>query len=172
MSQSAHLRSKEPATALAGPYGHPFHAIAVTIPIGAWSASIVFDIIGLVSDYPGVYAAGSRILILIGLVGAVLAAILGLVDLSRLEKKTPARRVALTHMTINLCAMVVWIVSLAIRQSQSDAIPVVAFVLSLAAFAGLGVSGWLGGKLAYRYGVRVARETTQAEGFVGADTHG
>jgi hypothetical protein len=27
------------------------------------------------------------------------------------------------------------------------------------------VSGYLGGKLAYRYGVRVADETTQAEGF-------
>ena len=29
----------------------------------------------------------------------------------------------------------------------------------------LGVSGFLGGKLAYRYGVRVADEATQAEGF-------
>jgi uncharacterized membrane protein len=29
----------------------------------------------------------------------------------------------------------------------------------------IGVSGWLGGKLAYRYGVRVADEDTQAEGF-------
>jgi hypothetical protein len=27
------------------------------------------------------------------------------------------------------------------------------------------VSGYLGGKLAFRYGVRVAEETTQAEGF-------
>jgi hypothetical protein len=26
-------------------------------------------------------------------------------------------------------------------------------------------SGWLGGMLAYRFGVRVADETTQAEGF-------
>jgi uncharacterized membrane protein len=29
----------------------------------------------------------------------------------------------------------------------------------------LGVSGYLGGKLAYRYGVRVADEATQAAGF-------
>jgi hypothetical protein len=27
------------------------------------------------------------------------------------------------------------------------------------------VSGWLGGMLSYRYGVRVADEETQAEGF-------
>jgi hypothetical protein len=31
--------------------------------------------------------------------------------------------------------------------------------------AALGVSGFLGGKLAYRYGVRVADESTQAEGY-------
>ncbi|WP_202878223.1 DUF2231 domain-containing protein [Kribbella jejuensis] len=38
-------------------------------------------------------------------------------------------------------------------------------MLSLIALAILGVSGWLGGKLAYRYGVRVADEQTQREGF-------
>jgi hypothetical protein len=31
----------------------------------------------------------------------------------------------------------------------------------------LAVSGYLGGKLAYRYGVRVADEATQAEGYTG-----
>jgi uncharacterized membrane protein len=41
----------------------------------------------------------------------------------------------------------------------------VAFVLSLIAAAGLTVSGWLGGKLSYRWGVRVADEQTQREGF-------
>ncbi|WP_375136040.1 hypothetical protein [Microbacterium sp. HMWF026] len=43
--------------------------------------------------------------------------------------------------------------------------PLVAFALSVVASAGLGISGWLGGKLAYRWGVRVADENTQREGF-------
>ncbi|WP_329414860.1 DUF2231 domain-containing protein [Nocardia vinacea] len=38
-------------------------------------------------------------------------------------------------------------------------------VLSITALAVLGVSGYLGGKLAYHYGVRVADETTQASGY-------
>ena len=42
--------------------------------------------------------------------------------------------------------------------------------LNAAAFAVLGVSGWLGGKLSYRYGVRVADEVTQSEGFTPAHT--
>ena len=37
--------------------------------------------------------------------------------------------------------------------------------LSVVSVAVLGVSGFLGGKLAYRYGVRVADETTQADGY-------
>jgi uncharacterized membrane protein len=39
--------------------------------------------------------------------------------------------------------------------------------LSVVSFAVLGVSGYLGGMLSYRYGVRVADEATQADGFIG-----
>jgi uncharacterized membrane protein len=38
-------------------------------------------------------------------------------------------------------------------------------VLSLVCLAVLAGSGFLGGKLAFRYGVRVADEATQAEGY-------
>jgi uncharacterized membrane protein len=40
--------------------------------------------------------------------------------------------------------------------------------LSAASVTALAVSCYLGGKLTYRYGVRVASEATQAEGFVEA----
>lgn len=165
MSERAHLKSKQPATSIAGPYGHPFHAVAVTIPIGAWAASFVFDIIGLITG-DAAYAASARLLITIGLIGAVIAAMLGLMDMSRLEKGTPARRTALTHMLLNLGSMMIWVIGLLVRLAEPEEIPVPALVLSIAALAVLGASGWLGGKLAYRYGVRVADEKTQQEGFV------
>jgi uncharacterized membrane protein len=38
--------------------------------------------------------------------------------------------------------------------------------LSAASLAALAVSGTLGGKLAFRYGVRVADESMQADGYV------
>jgi uncharacterized membrane protein len=47
-------------------------------------------------------------------------------------------------------------------------VTVAAFVLSAVALALLGVSGWLGGLLAYRYGVRVADEAEQASGYIRA----
>jgi uncharacterized membrane protein len=46
-----------------------------------------------------------------------------------------------------------------------DSAPVGPLVLSIIGLAVIGVSGFLGGKLAYRYGVRVADESVQAEGF-------
>ena len=38
-------------------------------------------------------------------------------------------------------------------------------VLTIIALALRGVSGWVGGELAYHYGVRVAEEHAQSEGF-------
>ncbi len=41
--------------------------------------------------------------------------------------------------------------------------------LSAACVLALAISGYLGGMLSYRYGVRVAAERTQAEGFLTAE---
>jgi uncharacterized membrane protein len=161
-----HSRSKRPRSIIAGPYGHPFHPIAVTIPIGTWIASIVFDLIGFFAEDPTPYIVGAEVLILIGLIGAVLAAVLGLMDYSNLAAGTPARRTALVHMVLNLSVVAIFLISLLVRlNSDQDEVSVFGFILSLIGAAALGVSGWLGGKLAYHYGVRVADEATQSEGF-------
>ena len=159
-------RAKRPRAIIAGPYGHPFHPILVTIPIGSWVASIVFDLIAFVAEDPTPYVVAARILILIGVVGAVLAAVWGFLDYLQLAAGTPARRTATIHMILNLGVTVLFVINLLVRLAQDDDEPsVIGFVLSLLGLAALGVSGWLGGKLAYRYGVRVADERTQAEGF-------
>ena len=160
--------AKVPRAIVAGPYGHPFHPVAVTIPIGAWSSSLVFDLVGLAADDPRAFATGSRWLIAIGLGGAVGASVLGLLDMSRIPAGTPARRTALVHLVLNVTAMVLFSLSLVLRMLDLARVPVVAFGLSVIASLGLSVSGWLGGKLAYRWGVRVADENTQREGFEAA----
>ena len=158
-------RAKQPRSILAGPYGHPFHPILVTIPIGTWVASIVFDIIAFVADDPTPYVVGANVLILIGIVGALVAAVFGFLDYSQLARGTAARKTATIHMALNLGVTVLFVVNLLVRWSADDDVSLVGFVLSLVGLAALGVSGWLGGKLAYHYGVRVADERTQAEGF-------
>jgi uncharacterized membrane protein len=159
-------RAKRPRSPIAGPYGHPFHPILVTIPIGTWAASLVFDIIGLVADDPAPYVVGARVLILIGIVGAVLAAVFGFLDFAQLAKGTAARKTATVHMVLNLGVTVLFLVNLLLRwAADDDEVSIVGFILSIVGLGALGVSGWLGGKLAYHYGVRVADESTQAEGF-------
>lgn len=160
-------RGKHPRTVLAGPYGHPFHPVMVTVPIGAWVASVVFDIVALAgADGEAVFAEGAYWLIGIGIVGAVLAAVFGLMDLLGIPRHTPAFRTGLLHMSLNLIVVVLFVVNFAVRTEQGyEEANVAGFVLSLIAVALLGASGWLGGKLAYRYGVRVASEDTQSEGF-------
>src|SRR2546423_13091515 len=75
-------QAKRPVSAaLAGPYGHPFHPILVTVPIGAWVSSLVFDIASRIVGSPGFLAQGSVWLIAIGVIGALVAALIGFLDL-------------------------------------------------------------------------------------------
>lgn len=165
MLQSAHERSKRPRSIIAGPYGHPFHAILVTIPIGAWIAAFVFDLVSIFGDDPGAYTRGAALLTLIGVIGALIAGLVGLLDLSQLESGTRARRLALIHMAFNLGAIVIFAISLAIRAGDLDAVNGIAVTLSVIGLIAIGISGTLGGELAYRFGVRVADEATQGAGF-------
>jgi uncharacterized membrane protein len=159
--------AKQPRSILAGPYGHPFHPVMVTVPIGAWVASIVFDIIAFASsEDERVFSEGAYWLIGIGVVGALVAAVFGLMDLLIIPRGTPVFRTGLTHMAVNVTVVVLFVVDFAFRAGQGyEEASVVGFVISLIALGLLGFSGWLGGKLAYHYGVRVASEETQREGF-------
>jgi uncharacterized membrane protein len=166
MPDTAPLAAKHPRSNLAGPYGHPFHPILVTVPIGAWTASLVFDVIAFLVEEPAPYVLGAQVLIAVGVVGALVAAVFGLLDLSVIPPGTRAKRTALTHMTLNLGVVVVFVVGFLVRVAAGhDAVPILGVVLTVLGMAVLGFSGYLGGELAYRYGVRVASEETQAEGF-------
>jgi uncharacterized membrane protein len=162
------LPAKDPLSVAAGPYGHPFHPILVTVPIGAWITSFVLDIGSRTADVPGALARGAFWAIGVGIVGALVAALFGLLDLFDIPRGTRAFRTGLLHMAINLAVVGAFVASFIWRASRGVAIEtsVAQLVLSGAALVFLGLSGYLGGMLAYRYGVRVAAETDQAEGYV------
>lgn len=172
-------RAKQPVSAaLAGPYGHPFHPMLVTVPIGAWAAGLVFDVASHFAVDPQFLSRGAMWLIAIGMIGAAGAAMVGFLDLFAIPTGTRAFRVGLTHMTLNLLVTAAYLGNFLWRQAGSEPIGSTAagpLALNATAFVVLGVSGWLGGKLSYHYGVRVADEATQAEGFTpdrpGPNTH-
>lgn len=160
-------RAKEPRNVLAGRYGHPVHPILVTVPIGAWVASVVFDIAAFASsEDESVFAEGAYWLIGIGVIGGLLAAVFGLIDFLGIPAGTKAQRTGLIHAGINVTVVVLFVIDFLVRNAGDyEEATVGGFILSLIGLALLGASGYLGGELAYRFGVRVADEETQAEGF-------
>src|SRR5258707_8739720 len=167
-------QAKRPLSALlAGPYGHPYHPMLVTIPIGAWMTSLGFDVASHLASRPAFLVQGSEWLIAIGVAGAVAAGLIGFLDLAVIPVGTPAFRTACTHMFINVALIVAYGANFAWRYRSSGRGPVDARVIALSAACVLAlcVSGYLGGKLTYRYGVRVATETAQADGYLTGGMH-
>jgi uncharacterized membrane protein len=160
--------AKRPMTILAGRYGHPLHPMLVTVPIGAWIASLVFDVASRTVTRSDFLAQGSEWLIGIGMIGALTAAAAGMLDYYVIPVKTRAYRIVVSHMSLNLVVIAAFSFDFFWRYSQyhhPGPVPPGQLGLSAVSLAFLAVSGYLGGKLAYRYGVRVADEQTQAEGY-------
>ena len=161
-------QAKRPVSpALAQPYGHPLHPLAVTVPIGAWTGSLIFDIGSRVTGGSAGLARGSFWLIAIGLAGALAAALLGFLDLIVIPLGTRAARTAVLHMSLVLLVTAAYAGNLLWRHGEVAAgpVPVGPLALSAVSMAVLGAGGYLGGKLAFRYGVRVAEESDQADGY-------
>ena len=135
------------------------------MPIGCWVASLVFDVATRWSADSVFLARGSLWLIGIGVVGALAAAMVGFLDFFVLPGGTRAFRTGLLHMVLNLLVTAAYAVNFTWRRADQDVVALGPLALSVASLAVLGVAGFLGGKLAFRYGVRVADEATQADGY-------
>lgn len=162
-------RTKRPVgAALAGPYGHPFHPILVTIPVGSWAASLVFDIASHFADDPAFLARGSMWLLGIGVIGALAAGLVGFVDLAAIPSGTRAHRVGVLHASLVLLVTAAYAGDFWWRYADEGPLGGVGagmLTFNVVSMAMLGLPCFLGGKLAYFYGARVADEATQAEGF-------
>jgi len=161
--------AKRPRSALAGPYGHPFHPIAVTLPVGAFVSSLVFDVLTHTRAHGLPYLVdGAYWLIGVGLVGALIAAVFGWMDLRLLPRGTRAFRTAVTHVALNAIVVSLFLLGYIWRAGdhvELDKTRWGQLALSSVAVSLLVASAWLGGTLVYRFGVRVAGEQTQADGF-------
>ena len=122
------------------PIGHPAHPVLVTVPIGAVASATVLDATGSDPD-------SARRLIGLGLLSSLPAAATGLADWGTLH--TAERRVGVAHALANTVGLGLLGASWWARRSGGGK------TLSLAGFSVLGVSGWLGGHLAYAQGVGV-----------------
>jgi len=170
VSTHTDLPAKNPTNALAGPYGHPTHPIAIMVPVGAWVSSLALDVLSRASTgrTSRGYARSSRSQIGVGLIGAGGAALTGLLDYTTIPSRTKAKKLATVHLLLNVSAVASYAMNFLARDPD-ETVPDAAFKQSLLTVGALGVSGFIGGELAYRYGVRVADERAQARGFAGGN---
>ena len=134
--------------------GHPIHPMLVPIAIGGLVLSFVFDIVCIATGNISPWATVAYYTMIGGIVGALVAAVFGFIDMLSIPAGA-TKKVALTHMAINLVVVVLFIFNAGMR--SADASPGgTPFVLSLVGLVLLAISGWLGGKMVFEAGVGVS----------------
>lgn len=142
--------------------GHPLHPVLVTLPIGLCTFSVVADAArwlggGSVWRELAFYTLGA------GLVGALLAAVPGVIDFLTITNRQ-ARDIAVAHMATMLVAVGILAFSFWLRWIGTlGAVPVGVSVLGLTL---LGIGGWLGGELVFVHGQGMTPEARQESSSV------
>jgi uncharacterized membrane protein len=132
--------------------GHPIHPMLIPFPIVCFILMFVADIFYVRTPiHP--WATASRILLVIGLIMAALAAVTGLTDF--LGDKRIQGPDAIKHMLANVTAVVISLVNLILRWHNDAVIPSIGIYLSGIVVLILIYSGWKGGDLVYKHGMGV-----------------
>jgi uncharacterized membrane protein len=142
---------------------HPLHPVFAHIPTALWPSAFLFDLLSQFrADNALVQLAFYAILL--GLLAALIAIPTGYADWTDIKPDKPAWKLGLYHMILNATVSVLWGINLALRVGglQTDAsVPWGLVGLSGVATSILLISGYLGGRMIYAYGINVARFSKQ-----------
>jgi uncharacterized membrane protein len=134
--------------------GHPLHSAIVHLPTGLWPAALVFDLVSLRgSDVAGKCATWA---LAVGLVAALAAAPTGIADWWDIKPEKPAKKIGWWHLALNLMVVALIAVSVILRLT-TDRVSTAAVMLCGVANILLAISGYLGTRMVFEYGVSIAR---------------
>ena len=140
--------------------GHPIHPMLIPFPLALWATSFAVDVLFYFLRHPTLLVI-AKFMLAAGCIGAVAAAIPGFIDWLTI-KNGEVKKVANWHARLNIAALVVFAISLFLRLgSYSELVGrklTIPFLLSLVGVILISISGWLGGELAFRYGVGQTRD--------------
>jgi uncharacterized membrane protein len=134
---------------------HPIHPMLIVFPIALWIFSLVCDIIFRAGSHNPLWNGIAFYSIAGGIIGALLAAIPGFIDYLALVD-SQVKKIATTHMVLNLTVTALFIFNLGIRYNTSTTSNALGVALSIIGITLLAISGWLGGKLVYEHHVGVS----------------
>ena len=136
----------------------PLHPVLTDVPVGSWTAALVFDGVDAATGSKAVRNAADASLVM-GILGAFGAAITGLSDWRYLSGGS--RRMGVAHGLLNTVGLALSIVSLILRATGRRNAGRMAF---LAGYSVSGMAAHLGGELSYHYGLRVDRNVFEGTG--------
>jgi uncharacterized membrane protein len=134
----------------------------VTIPIGLWVFSLICDF-AYVGTGDARWAVTAYFTLGGGIVGALLAALPGLLDLIGLHDSR-ALRVGTYHLVLNLAIVAVQAGNFWLRMQDGGDAEVLPRAISIVAVVALVISGWLGGHLVHVMGVTQPHHMGEAAG--------
>ena len=124
--------------------GHSLHAAVIPVPVGAWSATMLFDLMG--------EERAADLTLGLGLAGAAGAAVTGAAQWQDTTNEEAPRRLGALHALLNVAATGLmagsWLMRRQGRRTSGVALSTLGLGVNLA-------SAWLGGELAYELGIGV-----------------
>ncbi len=136
--------------------GHPLHVILTDVPIGSWTAAMVFDLLDLISSGK-TFSTAADTAVSIGIVSALGAAVTGLTDWQDVDP--PARRIGLVHATLNVTGVGLFAASLLMRKRRSRTL---GRGLGLLGYAVMTLAARFGGNLVYEQRIGVDHTAGEA----------
>jgi uncharacterized membrane protein len=138
--------------------GHPVHPMIIPFPLALWTTSFATDVLFYFTR-SSVLPLIAKYLLAAGCIGAVAAAVPGIIDWLSI-KHPSTKRIANWHARLNIIALLIFAASLYLRMKAGGAHLVsygleVPFLLSLLGVILIAISGWLGGALSFEHGVGV-----------------
>src|SRR5262249_23382112 len=123
-------------------------------PLGLLPTAVIFDIAYL-SSHNAQWTEISYWLIAVGILGALLAAVFGIVDWVAIPAGTRAKRIGMLHGGGSLVVVGLFVASWYLRDRAAGIPSTLAITLGFIGVALAVVTGWLGGELVDRLGVGV-----------------
>lgn len=142
------LTSKRSVKSKANFRSHPLHPILVAFPIAFFVGTLIFDALFLLNN-DDVHLQVAKYLNLAGIVGAILAAVPGVIDyLGTVPPNSSAKTRATKHGLINSTVLIIFVILYFMRDDSTLSISHI--LLEISAITLLTIAGWMGGTLVYR----------------------